>query len=374
MFFQLYTVTNGLHYTDDEYQLQQLWLIPNYFLLSIDEARELYQKFPRNYVTSDIFFSGIEPNMDTLDMDFDSSWFPVMASGMGGYLFLNLSDGSLFEYSPFEAIHKKHNHFRQENIYEFFKNVLEGFENGDFVVGDDLVVSGRKQRDLTDEVSHSRFKLQHKSDKKSKKVNEVQPKNNRQFKGGIGDLLEERALLEEEQKILDEERRILKKEREMLNQQIRMINDKETLFHEMTKRKKRELQKSQSLSFTQKRIVGLPTMKLSCTHIKQVCHAISSAVLKRDWPHRMCLLKDRDKVFQNRALTCGAEKRSRGYDCNTYPLLSTRQGSKVNGVTTMIIPTIQNNIFGMQMRGFYKSLEFKSQVSRHLCFRISLIP
>lgn len=365
-----------MNYTDEEYELQELWLFPNYFLLSLSEALDLYLNFPRHsQPTHEITASGADKTVNSKD-DFQLSWFPIMASGMGGYLFLNLSSGNIFEYSPFEAAGiNGEGYIHESNVFELFKSVVEQFESGNFVI-ENMVAVGRKAQQREFNNIDNIVNLEHENtfnrdEEISLSNGNHQDNNNKEFdEDELRVLYEERAVLNEERRILNEERRVLNKERIILNQERRLINDERiSLKGASNNRKRRHLRNSQHSETSQphRKKHGTPSLHLKCLHIKTICDNIRVAIEEGNKPRHLCLLSDRQTIFTRGRAICGSIKRKRGYDCNSYPLLSTRQHHN----TVMVVTTRQNNIFGAQLQKFYQTSELNNKRNYHnKCFKL----
>lgn len=331
LYFQLYSITNGVVYEDNEHELQSLWLIPNYMLLNLEDAIELYTNFPREKLLSltrdEYFYVGgtsYDHTSELLKIELQSSWFPIMSSGMGAYIFLNLEDGDIFEYSPFEDLQNTQSGLiYHDNILQLFQAIVRDFDNGIYGInGKNIVVDESDlSMDIVSQLDRKRFWDLNK-DLEDTESTDYDTSNHREKRSRLKTIIEG----------------------------IQLHTDKHLrkLFNRF----------------------GIPLLHLSCHYMEAICDYIQSDIQQNHAHRNLCKITDRTEVRMISRNVCGKIKMKRGWDCSSYPFLTTRQSDEYVA-PGVLVPTDQNIIHGGQLSLFYEATRRDAAHYRNSCFKLT---
>ncbi|KAL3866192.1 hypothetical protein ACJMK2_043514 [Sinanodonta woodiana] len=117
---KLYKTTDGINMDVSQLAFKEIWLLPGYYLMSLEEAVETYNTMVES-AKSD-------------GQDWDNSWFPFLSSGAGDFYFINMSDGTVNEFIRGEDVDDE---AKFENMADFFQQAVQHFEDGDFYMDEE---------------------------------------------------------------------------------------------------------------------------------------------------------------------------------------------------------------------------------------------
>ena len=143
-------MTNGVQDPDKTHLFTHLYLVPGYFLLSLDDGLEIYRTLSNNPSTES-HGSQIDPK----------AWFPIMSSGKGDYIIVNLYEGSITEYQS--KIQNLNDGFMFKDASTFFQYYSELFHDNKIELTDGVLSYDKETRDSK---RTSEIKLHYNSDEK----------------------------------------------------------------------------------------------------------------------------------------------------------------------------------------------------------------
>ena len=290
-------------------------MFPNYFLLSLEEAVEIYQDFPRDTLRNPSLYPQIDEYRSIRLEELDPSYFPIMASGMGDYIFIDLSNGRIIEYVPTfgqssddeDNENGDNQNYNFSSILMFLKEILNQFKNDKYHTVSGVAV----ERDVgLVETEVAGYMIGSSEGHNAISVNEDYDVNG------------------------DSQRRSAKAVQRLYNRH------------------------------------GMPLLNLNCRGMGMICNFIQHSIEDHGSQRTLCKVKRKANTKTSNRMTCGPVKRIRGSDCNQFPFESTHHSSsQASERRVSLVPTVELNVLGGQIRAFYRATEISTR-PRKRCFKL----
>lgn len=117
---ELYTTTDGIKMDGSQLALKEIWLLPGYYLMSLEEAVDVYK----------IMLESAEED----GQYWDKLWFPFLSSGAGDFYFLDMSNGTVNEFMRGEDIDEEAEY---ETMADFLQQAVQHFTDEDFYMDEE---------------------------------------------------------------------------------------------------------------------------------------------------------------------------------------------------------------------------------------------